>query len=262
MIGSGKALSVITVTFQNLNGLEKTAFSLNQQTARDRIQWVVIDGGSTDGTSESIQHFIRPGDRWISEKDHGLYHAMNKGIDLSDGAFLWFLNAGDTCFDNTTTEHIIDNLHGIDLLYGDTALLDKNGSYIGLRSRVSSRKLPDKLSLSSMKYGMVVNHQSIILRKNYSAYFDQNYPVAADYNWLCEALKKNPYTKKHHSPISYFEEGGLSSQKKRDSWIERFHIMKRHFGFLPTTYMHFLFIFRALFTTLRNMVAPHQKKPL
>jgi glycosyltransferase involved in cell wall biosynthesis len=261
MIGQGKGLSVITVTFQNLKGLEKTAFSLNQQSARDRIQWVVIDGGSTDGTSDSIQQLIRPGDRWISEKDHGLYHAMNKGIDLSDGTFLWFLNAGDTCFDIETTENVLKALHGIDLLYGDTALLDKNGSYIGLRSRVSSRKLPDKLSLSSMKYGMVVNHQSIIIRKNYSPYFDLNFPVAADYKWLCEALKKNPYTKKHHSPISYFEEGGLSSQKKRDSWIERFNIMKRYFGFFSTTYMHFLFIFRALITAIKNGFSPPQKKP-
>jgi glycosyltransferase involved in cell wall biosynthesis len=239
-------ISVITVTFNNLAGLQKTIHSINKQTCRDNIQWVCIDGGSSDGSLDFIKQQIHSQDFFCSEKDKGLYDAMNKGIAASKGGFVWFLNAGDTFFSNETVADCLKNCHSADLLYGETMLVTEEHIQVATRSKSTSRKLPGLLNFKSLLGGMLVNHQSILLRKSFCPNFDLSYAIAADYDWLCRVLKQNPRTYNTNQILSNFELGGLSSQKVKKSWKERFRIMCSHFGLFQTLIAHIWILFRAL----------------
>ena len=96
-------LSIITINYNNQEGLKKTIESVVSQTMRD-FEWIVIDGGSTDGGKEIIEQNKQCLDYWCSEPDKGIYHAMNKGIRASHGDYLMFLNSGDSLYDNKVIE--------------------------------------------------------------------------------------------------------------------------------------------------------------
>jgi hypothetical protein len=98
---------------------------------------------------------------------------------------------------------------------------------------------------------MVVNHQSVLLRKSFCLNFDLRYAIAADYDWLCKVLKQNPRTYNTNQILSNFELGGLSSRKLRKSWKERFHIMCTHFGILQTLFAHIWIVIRAIFHKIK-----------
>jgi glycosyltransferase involved in cell wall biosynthesis len=244
-------ISVITVTYNNLGGLQKTIQSINNQTCRSNIQWVCIDGGSSDGSAHFVKHQIHSQDYFCSERDNGLYDAMNKGIAASKGEFVWFLNAGDTFYSNETVANCISNCSSSDLLYGETMLVTEEHIQVATRSKSSSRRLPPNLSFKSLLGGMVVNHQSVLLRKSFCLNFDLRYAIAADYDWLCRVLKQNPRTYNTNQILSNFELGGLSSRKLRKSWKERFHIMCTHFGILQTLFAHIWIVIRAIFHKIK-----------
>jgi glycosyltransferase involved in cell wall biosynthesis len=91
-------LSVITVNYNNLAGLERTFQSVFAQSRFDAIEYIVMDGGSNDGSKELIEQHADKISFWVSERDNGLYHAMNKGIQRATGDYLWFMNSGDAMF--------------------------------------------------------------------------------------------------------------------------------------------------------------------
>lgn len=239
-------LSIITVTRNNLSGLKKTAASINAQTARNQIQWVVIDGKSWDGSVEFVQQQQKTGDYFVSEQDKGLYDAMNKGIRSAQGEFLWFLNAGDTLFAENIVQLLNPFFANADVIYGETMLTDMDGKNLGTRSEQTTRKLPQTLTLQSMLGGMIVNHQSVIVKKEFCPEFDIQWKIAADYDWLCNVLKQSLRVKNSWLIHSGFELGGLSSQKVKASWKERFNIMKKHFGLLKTMTAHVKIVLRAM----------------
>jgi len=239
-------LSIITVTWNNLKGLEKTAHSINHQTVRNQIQWVVIDGNSSDGSQDFVKKQIRPGDVFVSEKDKGLYDAMNKGIKHAKGEFLWFLNAGDTIYADNIVELLKPFMQRNGVIYGETMLVEPNGKKLGTRSELTTRKLPQTLSKKSLLGGMIVNHQSVIVKKRICPSFNLTWKIAADYDWLCKVLSNNTSVKNSWLIHSCFETGGLSSQKVKSSWKERFLIMKKHFGLFQTLLAHFKIVLRAI----------------
>lgn len=102
-------VTVVTVVYNCVDTIETTLLSVIRQSRPD-IEYVVVDGGSTDGTREIIQKYDRHIARWISEKDAGIYNAMNKGIDLSTGDWIVFMNAGDRFHSNDTVEHVVGAL--------------------------------------------------------------------------------------------------------------------------------------------------------
>ncbi|MCO6494267.1 MAG: glycosyltransferase [Bacteroidetes bacterium] len=225
--------------------MKKTAASINAQTARNLIQWVVIDGKSTDDSIEFIKSQQKQGDYFVSENDRGLYDAMNKGIAAAQGKFLWFLNAGDILFAENIVQLLNPFFENADMIYGETMLTTQEGKNIGTRSEQTTRKLPQKLNLGSMLGGMVVNHQSVIIKKVFCPEFNLNWKIAADYDWLCNVLKQDIKVKNSWLIHSGFELGGLSSKKKKESWKERFLIMKQNFGWYKTIWAHFLILLRA-----------------
>lgn len=240
-------LSIITVTRNNLEGIKKTAASIQIQTLRDRIEWVVIDGLSSDGTPAYLKENTTPTDTWISEKDAGLYDAMNKGIRMAKGEFLWFLNAGDELFAHNSVALLQHYMETFDLLYGETMLTTPKGKKLGTRSELTTRKLPAQLGPKTLLGGMLINHQSVIVRKKFCPSFNLVYPIAADYDWLCTLLAQPIKSKNTLLIHSNFELGGLSSQKKWQSWKERFLIMHKHFGLMQSIIAHMQIIIRALF---------------
>lgn len=112
-------LSIVTINYNNCSGLQKTMNSIFSQTYRD-FEWIVIDGGSTDGSKELIEQNKQFFSYWCSEPDNGVYHAQNKGIEHSHGEFISFMNSGDFYYDNNVLMKSTPYLEGsADLLYGD-----------------------------------------------------------------------------------------------------------------------------------------------
>ena len=111
-------LSIITINYNNAIGLKKTIESLIEQSYQE-YEYIVIDGGSDDGSKEVIWESLRYVSSWCSEKDTGVYNAMNKGIMRATGEYLLFLNSGDYLYDSTVLEDVTSTLSGEDIIYGD-----------------------------------------------------------------------------------------------------------------------------------------------
>lgn len=111
-------LSIITITYNNLDGLKRTTESIRYQTWKD-FEWIVIDGGSNDGSKEYIESLVPQPDYWISEKDNGVYNAQNKGIAKASGEYIICMNAGDKFHSPSTLLEVFRNEINADIVYGD-----------------------------------------------------------------------------------------------------------------------------------------------
>ncbi|MGV3547381.1 MAG: glycosyltransferase, partial [Pedobacter sp.] len=112
-------ITIITVNFNNLKGLKKTAESVLSQTYKD-FEFIIVDGGSRDGSKEYIEEISDNVTLWVSEPDSGIYNAMNKGIKMAKGDYICFLNSGDIFFDETTLNSVANQVDGeIGIYYGD-----------------------------------------------------------------------------------------------------------------------------------------------
>jgi len=243
-------ISIITVTYNAEQVLEKTLLSILNQ-SNQQFECILVDGQSKDGTVPLIQRFeqqiknqeypgIKPDQfRWISEPDRGLYDAMNKGIDMATGDFVWFMNAGDKIYDRDTIRKIVE-LYNIepecDLIYGQTIMIDEEDQEVGERHKIA----PKKLTRRSLLQGLVVGHQSILVHKKIADKFDLSYKIAADYDWVVKAVSKSHCQGYIDQYLSRFMVAGVSSQKRGLALKERFSIMKKHFGLFYTLLAHLL----------------------
>lgn len=113
-------LSIITINYDNKEGLLKTILSVVNQINHD-YEYIIIDGGSNDGSVDIIKDYADKIDYWVSSKDKGIYNAMNKGIDVAKGEYCIFMNSGDTFYDSNTLKLCIPCLDGTDVLAGDVS---------------------------------------------------------------------------------------------------------------------------------------------
>ncbi len=171
-------ITVITVCYNAASDIEQTLESILGQTAIDDMEVIVIDGGSTDGTVEKIRRYESRLTRFISEPDKGIYNAMNKGIALSTGDYVNFMNAGDTFFDSRVIADVIAGINDMterpDVVYGATVFRYPDG-YAGQLSDISL--LPDHMGGC---------HQSIfvagdVIRREK---FDESYRISADFELI------------------------------------------------------------------------------
>lgn len=232
-------VSVITVVWNAAAELERT---LSNLAALDRsaaeLEVVVIDGASTDGTPEVMERYRDLISYGVSEPDGGLYDAMNKGIRAATGDYLWFVNAGDTVYDAEVLTKIFGPDSPLaadgpaDIYYGETVVVAPEGEILGLRKK----RLPERgLTWRSLERGMVVCHQSFIVRRSVAPLYDtQRYTLAADIDWVIECLKRASSVKDTGLILSCFTTGGVSTRRRRASLRERWDIMRRHYG-LPRT---------------------------
>lgn len=242
----GKAhplVSIITVTYNAGKLLEETIFSIQNQTYKN-IEHIIIDAFSKDDTLEYIKKYEDNIAYWKSEKDKGIYDGMNKGLEAATGDYVWFLNAGDIIECNDTLEKVIKVSGYADILYGETNLINEQGEVLGTRTQLTTRKLPDKLKVSSFKNGMIVNHQAIIVKRSIAEKYNLKYKIVGDYDWAIRCVKNAKTVANTHLILSRFLQGGISTQKNRFALRERFKASVSHFGLPATIYHHLLIVWR------------------
>ena len=240
-------ISIITVVFNDVRNLASTISSIERLTYPN-LEYIVIDGGSKDGSVELIKRHQAIVTRWLSEPDHGLYDAMNKGMELASGDYLWFVNAGDEPSAPDVLEQIFADGKWADLYYGDTLLIDEEGKVIGLR-RLSP---PRELNWRHFRHGMLVSHQSFIPSRKVVKKYDLRFKFSADYDWCLYALKKASDVRNTHLVLSHFREGGLTKQNIVPGLMERFRIMVKNFGFFSTLAAHLVIAPKFFYYWVKN----------
>ena len=230
-------LSVITVVYNNVKDIERTMLSVLNQTYTN-IEYILVDGASTDGTLETIKKYEAQ-ITLISEKDEGIYDAMNKGLAMATGDYILFMNSGDELYSPDTVAQVFAAAEDADIYYGETEMIDADGKSQGQRRH----KAPEKLVHKSFKYGMSVSHQAIYIRRLIAEPFSEQYQLSADIDWILSAIKKAKTIVNVHQYVAKYLVGGMSKTRHGQSLVERFEIMKKHYGLLPTVFNHFVIAF-------------------
>jgi glycosyltransferase involved in cell wall biosynthesis len=202
------------------------------------IEYIVIDGGSKDGTVDIIKEYQDRIGYWVSERDKGLYDAMNKGIDAAKGDYLFFLNADDQFASNDILEKMIASKKDADVYYGDVMLIDENDQDLGLRSQITPHKVPEILTWTSLKHGMVVSHQAFLVKRSITPLYDLQYKVSADIDWMIRVLKNAISIHNTKLVVAKFRTGGTSKQRRKQAWKERYAIFSKHYGKVPNFLNH------------------------
>lgn len=232
-------LSIITVVYNNVEGIERTIQSVVNQ-SYDRIQYLIIDGGSTDGTLEVIKKYSAHVDYFISEPDRGIYDAMNKGLANATGEYVLFMNSGDEIWSLSTVERVFDSASNADIYYGETEMFNAKWESLGRRRH----HVPVTFNWKSFRYGMCVSHQAIYIRRALVDPYDLSYQLSADIDWIIKAAKKAEKIVNVHQYVAKYLVGGMSKKRHLASLWERFRILKKHYGILPTLINHVIIVLR------------------
>ena len=211
-------LSIITVNLNNRDGLQKTIDSVVSQTFKD-FEWIVIDGGSTDGSKELIERYSDHFAYWVSEPDKGIYNAMNKGIKVAKGEYLQFLNSGDWLWENDTLQKMFSIPPIEELIFGDC--LEANG----IRS-----VFPHKIDIPFL-YKWTINHQSTLIKSCLlkTTGYDETYKVASDWKFFLNSIIfNNASYRKIDIIVTGVQEG--HSYDTSLSIIEREEILEKTFS--------------------------------
>jgi glycosyltransferase involved in cell wall biosynthesis len=237
-------ITIITVVYNAHTLIERTIKSVLAQTYTN-IEYIIIDGASSDGTLELAKKYYHQIAIILSGKDKGIYDAMNKGLSSATGDYVLFLNAGDELYSTDTLTSVFA-LGDADVFYGNTAVVNLNGDVLGDR-RLSP---PEELNWKSLKYGMCVSHQSFIAKRALCDFYNLDFKISSDIDWVIRVLKKSTKIKNTQNYISKFLEGGTSNKRKKIALGERFSIMVNHYGFFQTLLNHICILFRYPFHTL------------
>jgi glycosyltransferase involved in cell wall biosynthesis len=203
-------LSIITINYNNATGLSKTLHSVFNQTSSE-FEYIVIDGGSTDGSVRLLEQFTSEITLWISESDNGIYHAMNKGIIAATGEYLLFLNSGD-CISN---DHVIADLirstkddKSPDLIYGNLERIFPNGN----RDIV---KMPEFITVEKLLKETLCHPVTLIKRDLFKQYglYDERLKIVADWAFFLKVIILGNTTYKYiDMNVSVFSMDGISSK--------------------------------------------------
>lgn len=237
-------LSIITITYNAEEFIERTIHSILNQSSQE-FEYLVIDGSSKDNTLSILEKYRKRIDVLISEPDAGLYDAMNKGQEKASGKYIWFINAGDEIAERDTVANLLEVIkNDPDIIYSDTYMVDNNRTVLGLRSEILPHKVPEVLIWQKFNLGMLICHQSFVVKKAIASDYILN-NLSADVDWEIKCLKKSKLTVQYPGILSRYLVGGLSSQKHIQSLKDRYTVLKNHFGFLPNLINHARIILRA-----------------
>ena len=202
-------IDIISINLNNKEGLKKTIESVINQTCFDQINYIIIDGASTDGSKELIEQYQDKLKYWCSEQDNGIYNAMNKGIDhIQDEGWVLMLNSGDFLCENNVIERVLKELDA-DIVYGDEWKLKPNGSkYLA--------KYPDRLDEAFFKR-TALPHQSLFAKASLLKQhpYSEEYKLLGDWMWLRERIMVDKVSYKHIPiPISVYGLDGISTVQR------------------------------------------------
>jgi len=236
-------VTIITVTRDDAGNLKKTIESVISQTYKNR-EYIVIDGGSTDGAYELLLKYSSVIDGWISEPDEGIFHAMNKGVQRATGEWIIFLNSGDLFFNDHVLEDVYSKTipENIDAIYGNTVY-----SY-GEKGYKEFRKAGE---LRHFWKGMMTFHQSFFLRKKImeQRLFDLQHKVAADFDCLYSLYMNRGFFLHIPLYVSLVDTTGVSNNERMiRSVCEHWRVIRKYHR--NNLYYHAYYLFRFLLVLL------------
>ena len=209
-------LSIITINYNNKEGFEKTVQSVICQTYND-FEYIIVDGGSTDGSRDVIEQYKQYFAAVISEPDKGIYNAMNKGISLAHGEYLQFLNSGDCLIAPETLQQVFSTKPTADIISSHAIWIQtKQIAYA-----------PQNITLDYL-YEQSMNHQSTFIHRTLfdTIQYDESLHIAADYKFFLQTfITKNISYRLCDFPTVYYDETGISSTRRQESMQERAQIL-------------------------------------
>lgn len=233
-------ISIITVCYNAEREIVATLESVKMQTFTE-YEYIIIDGASKDNTLKVISQSGVVPTHLISERDKGIYDAMNKALALAQGEYLMFLNAGDSLYSETTLQQIAEVAkQKPDVIYGDTAIVDAERNYL----RPRKLRPPKTLTRNSFKNGMLVCHQAFLPKRELAMPYDMQYRFSADFDWCVKILSASKKCTQIDGYIVNYLEEGATTRNHLKSLRERFRIMCKHYGFFVTFIKHICFLFR------------------
>lgn len=211
--------TVITINYNNKNGLRKTIESVVGQTSKD-LEYIIIDGGSTDGSVDILKEYTDRIDYWVSEPDNGCYHAMNKGIKVATGDYIIFMNSGDYFYTNDIISEFVKANPTEDILCGDMFL-----------SLGCINSVPEKLSFRFFYEGNLPHQACFIktsIQKKYL--YNEKFKIVSDYEFFLKTLiLDNGTYQKIDKIISHFDFNGISNNNIELHVQERYIVLQSMF---------------------------------
>lgn len=210
-------ISIVTVCFNAQELIEKTIISVINQSFV-RTEYIVIDGASNDGTKQILEKYKHKIDILVSEKDNGIYHAMNKAVNLASGDWIIFLNAGDTFVNPEVLQYVSTFLkQPADVYYG-SILKEKNGS-------LNLKEAPSKITnIHRMPFCHQAAFTRTILLKNNP--FDEKYRLSSDFKFFKGLILSGKIFKKIDKPIVVYDKYGVSNSQRLKGLSENIAIIQ------------------------------------
>lgn len=222
-----KKISIITVNYNDEKGLKLTMDSLFRQTWQD-FEYIVIDGGSKDGSKAVIEKYQDKITHWVSEPDKGIYNAMNKGIRAATGDYLFFLNAGDYLYESTTLDKVQKGIDGAkDFYYGSVVFKEPEKETVVT--------YPATLSFHFFTYNCVCHQTSFLRRSLFEEhfYYNEDLKIVSDWEFLIYTIcQKNISYERLDVIVSYYDFTGVSSRPESEPQMlaERTMVMEKYFS--------------------------------
>jgi len=218
-------LSIITINFNNKDGLNRTLDSVFSQTFPS-FEYIVIDGGSTDGSTALLQQHSQKFSHWVSEPDRGIYHAMNKGMAAAKGEYLLFLNSGDWLSDAHSLGNFFAEPANADIISADINVVDGEKSFI--------KRYPEKIRFSYLVTDSLPHPATLIRRKLFDKVgpYDESLKIASDWKFFILALCKYNASYEHKLFVATnYDYTGISSKPNNQSFLlaERHDILSEFF---------------------------------
>nr|WP_319397851.1 glycosyltransferase family 2 protein [uncultured Carboxylicivirga sp.] len=217
-----KKISIITVCYNESANIQRTIDSIVEQTWQN-FEWIVIDGDSKDETVNILNKYKNRIDQFISEKDNGIYHAMNKGLSLASGDWLLFINGGDKIANNKVLENIAEDLNPkYAVIYGNLLFNDED------------LKVSPNQNIREILYKTCIVQCSMFFNKAYldkrNFTFDEKYKIASDFDLFCKIAKQGGKFKHINKLVASFFLDGISITQIDLTNNESKEIRKKHFN--------------------------------
>ena len=217
-------VSIITVCFNSREYIRQTIESVLNQSYKN-IEYIIIDGGSTDGTVAIVKEYERLFSgrlKWVSEKDNGIYDAMNKGIELATGDIIGILNSDDW-YENSAIEEVVKYAVEDEIIFGNSMLVSDTEKILSV---------PHKNYIDyTLTKGMPFCHQSAFIPKsiyNQIGKYDIKFNIVADYDFIYRCIEGNVRFVYIDSILANFRLGGISDRKYLKSIVQNSKVRLRH----------------------------------